>query len=66
MQLTTRTAVIGAIGSGMLVAAQSQKASGAGAVATDTALAPGGGLRNRAGTAVVSASQVAIGKLEVR
>jgi hypothetical protein len=27
---------------------------------------PSGGLRNRAGTAVVSAGQVAIGKLEVR
>jgi len=82
---------------GMLVAAQSQKASGAGAVSGDTALAPhtvlftvrlelvagattgavfdgavpdfalpSGGLRNLAGTAVVSAGQVGIGTLEVR
>jgi len=82
---------------GMLVAAQSQKASGAGAVFGDTALAPrtvlftvrlelalgattgtvfdgavpdfalpSGGLRNLAGTAVVSGGQVGIGKLEVR
>jgi hypothetical protein len=81
----------------MLVAAQGQKASGAGAVASDTALAPNtvlytlrleltsramtgvvfdgsaagfvlpsGGLRNRAGTAVVEASQVGVGTLEVR
>ena len=82
---------------GMLVTAQSQKASGAGAVVGDTALPPAtvlytirlaltagatagtvfdgsgagfalpsGGLRNRAGTAVVEAGQVGIGKLEVR
>lgn len=82
---------------GMLATALSQKASGAGAVAGDTALAPGtvlytvrlelahgatagvvfdgtapgfalpsGGLRNRAGTAVVEAGQVGVGKLEVR
>ncbi len=79
-----------------LVTAQSQKASGTGAVATDTVLAPGtvlytlqldlipqvqigvvfdgtaagftlpsGGLRNRAGTTVVTPSQVSIGRLEV-
>ena len=82
---------------GMLVAVQSQKASGAGAVPTDTALAagavlctvrleladgatqgiafdgtaagftlPSGGLRDRAGTAVVDAAHVGIGKLEIR
>jgi hypothetical protein len=82
---------------GMLVTVQSQKASGAGAVTSDAALAPGtvlftvrlelasgatagvvfdgssagftlpsGGLRNRAGTTVVEAGQVGIGKLEVR
>jgi hypothetical protein len=82
---------------GVLVTAQSQKASGAGAVTGDTTLSPGavlytvrlvlakgatagvvfdgtaagfalpsGGLRNRAGTAVVEAGQVGIGKLEVR
>ncbi len=79
-----------------LVTGQSQKAAGAGAVATDTTLPPGtvlysveldlisgvpkgivfdgtadgfvllsGGMRNRAGTTVVAASDVAIGKLEV-
>lgn len=82
---------------GALVVGVSQKATGAGAVATDTALPPGtvlltveldaveplqggvvfdgtaqgfallsGGLRNKAGTAVVDASQVKIGKLELR
>ena len=82
---------------GVLVAAQSQKASGTGAVGSDTALptgtvlytikldlldtaAPGvvfdgsaggfalksGGLRNKAGTAVVNPSEVGIGKLETR
>jgi hypothetical protein len=82
---------------GVLVAAQSQKASGTGAVANDTALpagtvlytikldlldnsAPGvvfdgtakmfvlksGGLRSKSGDAVVNASDVAIGKLEVQ
>jgi hypothetical protein len=82
---------------GMLVTVQSQKASGAGAIPSDAALAPGtvlftvrlelasgatagvvfdgssagftlpsGGLRNRAGTTVVEAGQVGIGKLEVR
>jgi hypothetical protein len=82
---------------GMLVVGLSQKATGAGAIATDTALAPGtvlytveldaveprdggvvfdgtakgfvlpsGGLRNRAGMSVVDASQVKIGKLELR
>jgi hypothetical protein len=82
---------------GMLVVGLSQKATGAGAVATDTALPPttvlytieldaveprqdgvvfdgtakrfvlpSGGLRNRAGMTVVDASQVAIGKLELR
>lgn len=82
---------------GVLVAAQSHKAAGAGAVTSDTALPPGtalftlrlaiaagattgvvfdgtaagfalpsGGLRDRAGNAVVAASQVAIGKLEIR
>jgi len=80
----------------MLVTGQSQKASGDGAVTTDTTLAPGavlytirldlldgasigvvfdgtasdfvlpsGGLRDRAGNAVVDAKDVAIGKLEV-
>ena len=79
-----------------LVTGQSQKASGDGAVATDTALQPGavlytleldmvdgtgpgivfdgtastfvlpsGGMRDRAGTTVVDAKDVAIGKLEV-
>ena len=78
-----------------LVTGQSQKASGGGAVETDTTLAPGtllyaveldlvhggvggvvfdgtapdfvlasGGMRDRAGTTVVSAAEVAIGKLE--
>ena len=78
-----------------LVTGQSQKASGGGAVPTNTTLAPGtvlyavqlelrkgaaggvvfdgtahdfvlrsGGMRDRAGTTVVSASDVAIGKLE--
>jgi hypothetical protein len=82
---------------GMLVTALSQKASGAGAVTTDTPLAPdtilftlrlavadgatagvvfdgtaagftlpSGGLRNRAGTAIVAPGQVSIGKLELR
>lgn len=81
---------------GMLVTALSQKASGAGAVAEDTVLAPGtvlytieldliygaqgvvfdgtaagfvlssGGLRDKAGTTVVEARDVAIGALEVR
>jgi hypothetical protein len=82
---------------GVLVVGLSQKATGAGAVATDTALAPGtvlytveldaveprqdgvvfdgtatgfvlpsGGLRNKAGMTVVEASQVKIGKLELR
>jgi hypothetical protein len=82
---------------GMLVIGQSQKAGGAGAVPTDTVLAPrtvlytveidlvepphggvvfdgtvsgfvlpSGGLRNKAGITVVEASQVKIGKLEVR
>jgi hypothetical protein len=82
---------------GMLVVGLSQKATGAGAVVTDTALPPAtvlytveldaveprqdgvvfdgtakgfvlpsGGLRNRAGMTVVDASQVAIGKLELR
>lgn len=82
---------------GMLVVGLSQKATGAGAVATDTALPPGtvlytleldaaqdpnggvvfdgtaknfvlpsGGLRNKAGMTVVDASQVKIGKLELR
>jgi hypothetical protein len=82
---------------GMLITAQSQKASGAGAVVGDTTLAsgtvlytvrlelrdgatagvvfdgtaagfvlPSGGLRNQAGTAVVEANQVGVGKLEVR
>lgn len=92
-------AVVPATGplAGMLVAAQSQKAAGTGAVATDTELAPktvlftlrldlvegaasgivfdgtaadfvlpSGGLRDRAGLTVVSPSDVAIGKLEVR
>lgn len=79
-----------------LVVAQSQKASGAGAIAADTTLAPGsvlfsfeldlahgapggvifdgtsrnfvlasGGMRDRAGTTVVEAKDVAIGRLEV-
>jgi hypothetical protein len=78
-----------------LVTAQSQKASGEGAVLTDTTLQPGavlygieldlikhahgvvfdgtasgfvlpsGGMRDRTGTAVVLASEVAIGKLEI-
>ncbi|MCU1278989.1 MAG: Fibronectin type domain protein [bacterium] len=82
---------------GVLVSAQSQKASGTGAITTDTALpastvlytikldlldtaAPGvvfdgtasgfmlksGGLRNKAGTAVVNANEINIGKLEVQ
>lgn len=82
---------------GMLVVGLSQKATGTGAVATDTALPPrtvlytieldaieprhdgvvfdgtakgfvlpSGGLRNKAGATVVDASQVAIGKLELR
>jgi hypothetical protein len=82
---------------GMLVVGLSQKATGTGAVATDTALPPGtvlytieldaveprhdgvvfdgtargfvlpsGGLRNKAGMTVVDASQVKIGKLELR
>lgn len=81
---------------GMLVVGVSQKATGTGAVATDTALPPGtvlftveldaieplkagvvfdgtasafalpsGGLRNLLGAAVVDASQVKIGKLEL-
>ena len=82
---------------GVLVAAQSQKASGTGAVTSDTTLAagaviftikldlaattaapgivfdgtaagfslPSGGLRNKIGAAVVNASEVSIGKLEV-
>lgn len=80
---------------GALVVGLSQKATGTGAIATDTALPPGtvlltveldaiepfragvvfdgtarsfalpsGGLRNRAGMAVVDASQVKIGKLD--
>jgi hypothetical protein len=78
-----------------LVTALSQKASGPGAVATDTTLAPGsvlytirlqkmssatgvvfdgtdptfhlpsGGMRDRTGTTVVEANEVAIGKLEI-
>jgi len=78
-----------------LVTAQTQKASGGGAIATDTTLQPGtvlysfeldgvkgtngvvfdgtatgfvlpsGGLRDRTGTTVVDAKDVAIGKLEV-
>jgi hypothetical protein len=78
-----------------LVTGQSQKASGAGAIATDTTLQPGaiiysielegdngatgvifdgtatgfvlpsGGMRDRIGTTVVDAKDVAIGKLEV-
>lgn len=82
---------------GVLVVGLSQKATGAGAVETDTTLAPGtllytveldavehpddgvvfdgtaknfvlpsGGLRNKAGMTVVDASQVKIGKLELR
>lgn len=81
---------------GHLVTALSQKATGPGAVATDTTLAPGavlytmrlqkvtsapdgvvfdgsdpsfhlpsGGMRDRTGTTVVEASEVAIGKLEL-
>jgi hypothetical protein len=80
----------------MLVTGISQKASGPGAVTTDTTLAPGsvlytirvqrlsfalagvvfdgtdagfqlpsGGMRDRSGTTVVEASEVAIGKLEI-
>jgi hypothetical protein len=80
----------------MLVSGLSQKASGPGAVATDTVLAPGsvlytirlqmvssapdgivvdgsdpdfhlpsGGMRDRGGTTVVEANDVAIGKLEI-
>jgi hypothetical protein len=80
----------------MLVTGLSQKASGTGAVATDTVLAPGsvlytvhlemitgapegvvvdgtaddfqlpsGGMRDRGGTTVVEATDVAIGKLEI-
>jgi hypothetical protein len=82
---------------GVLVVGLSQKATGTGAVATDTTLPPGtvlytveldaieprqdgvvfdgtakgfvlpsGGLRNKAGVTVVEASQVKIGKLELR
>lgn len=82
---------------GVLVVGLSQKATGTGAVATDTTLPPGtvlytveldaieprqdgvvfdgtakdfvlpsGGLRNKAGVTVVDASQVKIGKLELR
>jgi hypothetical protein len=82
---------------GVLVVGLSQKATGTGAVAIDTALPPGtvlytveldaveprhggvvfdgtangfvlpsGGLRNKAGMSVVDASQVKIGKLELR
>jgi hypothetical protein len=82
---------------GVLVVGLSQKATGTGAVATDTTLPPGtvlytveldaieprhdgvvfdgtatnfvlpsGGLRNKAGMTVVGASQVKIGKLELR
>ncbi|HET7505630.1 MAG TPA: hypothetical protein VFK02_31640 [Kofleriaceae bacterium] len=82
---------------GMLVIGQSQKASGAGAIASDTTLPPrtvlcsieldlveppaagvvfdgtangfllpSGGLRDKVGQTVVDASQVKIGKLEVR